>query len=172
MAKWEKTNPPWERQEEESSQAFEAFISYRDLGAERNLRAVTQKLHKSLTIIGRWSRDWNWVERARIWDNELDRQAKAEAAKEVRKMRERQTKTAMLMQKKAIEALDKLDVSELSPKEILSFIIEASKLERNNRYEEAEFDTTTGRKVSNEGGSASIASIILEAYKRRKEGDS
>ena len=38
---------PWDRQPDESMQAFEAFATYRDMAYQRSLAAVGWKLHKS-----------------------------------------------------------------------------------------------------------------------------
>ena len=46
------------------------------------------------------------VERARAYDNDLERQERAEAAKDLKEARKRQRKTGYFMQKKATEALD------------------------------------------------------------------
>lgn len=51
---------PWERQEGESSKAFEAFVIYRDMGAKRTFTAVADTLHKSCTLIRRWKEQWDW----------------------------------------------------------------------------------------------------------------
>ncbi len=40
---------PWDRQPNESPQAFEAFATYRDMAYQRSLAAVGWKLHKSKT---------------------------------------------------------------------------------------------------------------------------
>jgi hypothetical protein len=45
---------------------------YFELGADRSLAAVGQKLGKSTTILSRWSTRWQWVSRAAIYDRELD----------------------------------------------------------------------------------------------------
>lgn len=159
----------WDRQQGESPQAYEAFATYRDMGAERSIRAVTQKLLKSYTIIARWSRTWNWVERAREWDNELARRAKAEAVKKVKDMTGRHINIAMQLQKKALEALSSLDVEEMSPKDIKEFIKAATELERANRLAEAELDKE-GRSTGGGDAPHSLADAIMEAYSRRKEG--
>src|SRR5712691_12687320 len=62
----------WDPQPGESAQAFAAFVEYRDLGPERSIDAVVQKLDKSRTLIGRWSGRWRWVKRARAYDAHLD----------------------------------------------------------------------------------------------------
>ena len=74
MAKWSKSEKPWERQQGESAQAFEAFSAYLELGPDRSIRAVGQKLDKSRQQIGKWSSRWRWQERIRAYDNELLRQ--------------------------------------------------------------------------------------------------
>ena len=62
---------PWEQQPGESAKAFEAFAIYRDMGVERSVRKVTQRLNKSLTLIGKWSSRYNWPERARAYDRDV-----------------------------------------------------------------------------------------------------
>lgn len=64
----------WDRREAESPEAFEAFRAYRDLGVGRSIRKVAEQLDKSRQLVGRWSADHDWVERAGAWDLEQDRQ--------------------------------------------------------------------------------------------------
>ena len=54
---------PFEQQPKESDKAFAAFALYLSMGPERSIQAVSRKLSKSHTIIGRWSGRWRWVER-------------------------------------------------------------------------------------------------------------
>lgn len=65
------TQLEWERQSGESEKAYEAFRSYRDMGASRSLEAVAQKLHKSKTILGRWSSKFHWVKRCEAYDRHI-----------------------------------------------------------------------------------------------------
>ena len=132
MSKYSNTKP-WERQKGESVQAFEAFSIYLEMGAERSLRAVTQKLLKSYTLIGRWSRTYKWVDRAAAYDTELQRQAYDAAVRRTRKMIERNIRTALKMQEKALLALEKLNPADLSPRDILSMLRDALKLEWESR---------------------------------------
>jgi hypothetical protein len=66
-----------------SPERKEAFALYRDMGPERNLRGVCQKLDKSLTLIGGWSTQDDWVMRCALYDADCDRQ-KQEAMREER----------------------------------------------------------------------------------------
>lgn len=58
----------WERQETESSKAFQAFCVYRDFGAGRTLAKVAEKLRKSYDLIRRWLKNYFWQNRADAWD--------------------------------------------------------------------------------------------------------
>ena len=60
---------PWDRQAGESSKAYEAFVTYRDLGAERSIRRVAEALSKSVPLMGRWSSAHGWPARAAAWDS-------------------------------------------------------------------------------------------------------
>lgn len=160
MPKW--TDKPWERQKGESEKAFEAFAVYRDMGEKRTLTAVAEKLQKSGSLIRRWKDRWDWVERVRAYDNGLEKEARAKAIKDRKDMSDRHIKIAMQLQKKALEALNGLEVEAMSPKDIKEFIKMATDLERLNRTLEEE---------SSKGGetSTSLADAVIAAYQKRKE---
>ena len=166
MAKWSKSEKSWERQPKETAQAFEAFDLYCKMGADRSLRRVAQELSKSETLIKRWSSNWSWQKRSRDYDNELKRQELEEQRKAVKKMQERQIQTAMLLQKKAVKALDKLQIEDLAPKDILRFISEGAKLERQVRLDST---TVAAGEAGDASASGSLADTIIPAYKRRME---
>jgi hypothetical protein len=140
MPKSKEADAPWEQQPGESTKAFEAFATYRDLGAKRSTARVAQKLGKSKTLTDRWSSQWMWVERVRAYDRDLDKQAREQAVKDVRSMTNRHIRIAMSIQAKAVSALEELDTKKLSPKLMLDFIDKATKLESHNRLSEAGYD--------------------------------
>lgn len=91
---------PWERQPRETDPAFEAFRTYRDMGASRSLSKVARQLGKSETLIHRWSSEHSWVVRVHAYDANLDR----EHIIEIRELRRRAAKrnataAALAMQK-------------------------------------------------------------------------
>ena len=141
MARNSIAEKPWERQKGESSQAFEAFSLYLKMGEKRSLRSLAQRLGKSSALMNRWSSRWNWQERLRAYENDLRRQEIEADRKDRKAMRERQIKTAMLMQKKADEALDKIKPEELTPRAILEYIKAGAELERLNRVIEDDTDS-------------------------------
>lgn len=161
----------WDRQKSESQQAYEAFVTYRDLGAERSTSKVARRLSKSTTLMNRWSSAHGWVERARQYDNYLDGEARREAVKKVREMTSRQIKIALKLQKKATKALAALDITAMSPKDIKEFIKTATELERTNRLDEVQFDKAAHDRGSEAENKTSLADTIMEAYARRTKGD-
>lgn len=124
---------PWERQENESDVAFEAFKTYRDMGAERSLASVGKKLGKSQTLMERWSSNHSWVDRARSWDDEQDRILRNEQIKDIKRMRQRHADLAVEMLAKALEGLKRLDPEELNAVSIGRLVEVASKLEQKSR---------------------------------------
>lgn len=163
MARSANSEKSWERQPKETIQAYEAFNLYLKMGEKRNVRKVAQELDKSLTLIGRWSSTWHWKQRSADYDADLRRIEYDETKKAIRKMQERQIQTAMLLQKKAVQALDKLDIENLSPQDILRFIAEGAKLEKATRQENA---PTTAKEAG-----ISLADTIISAYQKRKDGE-
>lgn len=131
------TPEPWERRENETTKAYEAFCIYRDMGRERSLSKVAEKQQKSGSLIGRWSRENDWVERAAKWDDEQDRIereiAQKEQAKAIKDMRKRHADLGQAMLIKAARALAKIPDDEIKPGDISRMVDVASKLERISR---------------------------------------
>ncbi len=158
MGKW--ADKPWERQEGESDKAYEAFATYRDMGSERTVTAVANKLSKSRQLIERWKGKYNWSERVRLYDNELEKQAFAKAVRERKNMNDRHIKIAMQMQKKALEALQVMSADDMSPRDIKDFIKIATELERLNRTLEEESGKDKKEDKENEVVNDWIAGLI------------
>lgn len=127
------TPAPWERQEKENPKPYEAFCIYRDMGTQRSLSKVAEKLQKSGSLIGRWSRTYNWTERAAAWDDEQDRIARLEQNKEITRMRKRHADLASAMLVKAARALQRIPDDEIKAGEVSRMVDIGSKLERISR---------------------------------------
>ena len=54
---------PFEQQPKESAKAFAAFKTYLELGPQRSLVLVADRVGKSKTIVERWSRRFDWPAR-------------------------------------------------------------------------------------------------------------
>jgi hypothetical protein len=79
---------PWDRQPNESPKAFEAFAIYRDMACQRSLAAAGWKLHKSRSLLSRWSAAHGWVKRVAAWDAWNDRESRKELEQERRRARQ------------------------------------------------------------------------------------
>lgn len=121
---------PWERLSGESAKAFEAFVVYRDAGADRSLAKVAQQLGKSTTLIERWSARDSWVLRAESWDVEQDRIWRAQQIASRREIGRRHLRIANAMQQRLVDGLAKLDVSKMSPRDISTWLEVSSKVQR------------------------------------------
>lgn len=128
-----KNNEPWERQEGESTKAFEAFCIYRDMGIQRSIRQVAKKLNKSDTLMARWSGNYNWVERAAQWDSEQDRVARQQQLDDIKKMRKRHADLAQSMLIKAARALTRIPDDEIKAGDVTRMLDIATKVERISR---------------------------------------
>ena len=124
---------PWERQLNESPQAFEAFAAYRDMGAARSTAKVSRQLCKSVSLMNRWSSEHDWVKRVAAWDAEKDRAAREAQIKDIVEMRQRHATTAKNMMNLADIALKHIKPEEVTVNEISRLVDSASKLERISR---------------------------------------
>lgn len=99
----------WDRQSGESAPAYEAFLTYRDLGYARSTAATAQKLGKSKTLMDRWSGQWNWVARTEAWDSMPSAklvEAYEEMATRVAEQHERVATKLMARLEQHLDALD------------------------------------------------------------------
>ena len=154
----------WERQPEESVQAYEAFKIYRDLGLKRSNQEVCQQLSKSRQLISRWKAIYHWDDRVMAYDKALEQEAHRQAVKNLKDMTNRHIEISLRLQDKALEALNVLNIKDISPKDIREFIKMATELERQNRAFEME------NRAKNQG-STSLVDTIIAAYQKRKEED-
>lgn len=127
------TPDPWERRDGESAKAYEAFCVYRDLGTQRSIRSVCQKLDKSRQLLSTWSAKYEWVSRCAAWDAEQDRIARQAQIDEIKKMRKRHADLASAMLIKAARALQRIPDDEIKAGDISRMVDTASKLERISR---------------------------------------
>jgi len=130
----------WERHKEEnSSKEYAAFCIYRDLGPNRSLEKVRRSgVKTTLRWLQHWSAKYNWVERARAYDDYLERRKREEKEKAILDMAERHAKLAMAFQQRVAQRLQEIDPSELSPADMAKWLDIATKLERLSRGEPTE----------------------------------
>jgi hypothetical protein len=132
---------PWERQPGEGPKPWQAFEMYLAMGPQRGLREVARQLHKSLTIVGRWSGQWHWIERVAEWEQEQHRHTLAELDDARRDMVVRHarissailTKVAQRVIGDETSGIPALDPAELSAADVGRLLDIAVKNERLSR---------------------------------------
>jgi hypothetical protein len=101
----------------ESPQALEAWTAYCNMGADRSLVAVGQKLGKSKALMERWSKRHDWVVRSITHDqaiaDEDARRDQVERLADLAKRRSERLAIASAMRLKAAGALQKLTIDQL-----------------------------------------------------------
>jgi len=126
---------PWERQDDESSQAFEAFVAYRDMEADRSLVLAARKIGKHPSMLARWSSQWRWVQRVAAYERFMDAQRVRVQVYERRKMNDRHASMSMLVQQRVLDRIKNLKPEELSPSECVRWLEAAVRIERMARGE-------------------------------------
>jgi hypothetical protein len=100
---------PWDRRDDESPQAFEAFVVYRNLGPARSIANAASELRKSKSTLAPWCRQYDWVDRCSAWDRYSDQQQQRrdelERQEGRRLMHEDHAKAGKRMWKLAADAL-------------------------------------------------------------------
>ena len=165
MARCRIEKKPWERQDGETPKAFEAFSVYLELGTIRSVRAAAQKCSKNASLFMRWSAANKWVERAAAHDEELRRQAFEKRKQETRNMQTRQLQTAIIIQKKALEAINKMPIESMKPQDALRFFMEASRIEKELRSD-MEFTEASVREETVDRPPQTEVEAMLDELKR------
>ena len=133
----------WERQKKESTVKYEAFVVYRDLGHEpegtpkqkRTYTNTAKILGKNIRLIQRWAQEGNWKERAREYDNALQKISLQAKRDEIKKMQKLHMQYGMALIKKALQALGQMPEEDLSPRNVLDYIVQGIQIEKAARAE-------------------------------------
>jgi hypothetical protein len=130
---WEGGLEPWDRQANETSLAYAAFCVYRDMGVTRSRMRTARQLGRVVRVIEEWTEKHNWLERAQKYDDYLAHQARVVNEKAILEMQKRHAGFAVQLQRKALEKLKILELDDMSPGDLLQFIMQGAKLERQAR---------------------------------------
>lgn len=116
---------PWEKQDNESPQSFEAFSTYRNMGPERSLSKLAKEIGKSAGLMARWSAKYDWQKRIEAWDRHLDTQTQEELVLERKQTARRHLMISAHLQEAVLERLigshrvAKLDLSKLTASDLV-----------------------------------------------------
>jgi hypothetical protein len=127
----------WEKLSGESSLAFSAFCSFRDLGAERNIRKAVEnteqdvgKRWKRYRVWLNWSTQYRWKERAADYDKYIERLKQTELRKTIEAQGEMHRQVTGKMLDVVSKKLDTMNPAELSQSAVTEWVQTAIKAER------------------------------------------
>ena len=126
----------WERQDDESDAAWQAFTIYRDLGLNRTYAATAANCRKHTSLVQRWFLTRSWKARTFAWDRELDR-TRIDAHKQgLREMELRHSEVASDLIARVGERLGqltKIDMAQMAPRDLALWFKMAVEIERMSR---------------------------------------
>jgi hypothetical protein len=120
----------WDKRDGESEPAYDAFRCYRDQPrGERSLRKTAAELAKSMSLVTKWSRKQDWVDRVAAWDEHLDAITDKKLEESLLATRKRHRRVAERMIEKALERLEQMHLTEMSAGDVIRMISEGVKIE-------------------------------------------
>jgi hypothetical protein len=156
---------PWEQQPGESNRWYARFERFRLAGPSRSLLGAVNSERQqdgkrsTRSVPQAWAKaaqQWRWRERAEAWDAHERCQARAAHAQEIEEMNRRHVQEARGLQSAAIGRLKSLNLEQLSPAEVLRFLVAAAKLERTALGEP---ETIEEQRLTGAGGGAVIFTL-------------
>lgn len=120
----------WQRQAEETSTAFEAFVLFRDMASPRSIKQVAEILSKGRSTLDEWAQKYRWNDRCRLWDNEVDKRTSNAQIAEIKAMKRRHAKVAFELQSAAHLALTQLVAKLKAAKENSKTLVSPEQMSR------------------------------------------
>jgi hypothetical protein len=150
---------PWERMPGETSKQFYAFTVYRDMGVNRSLVKVRDKLDKEPgyeKLLGRWSSANKWVWRCQEWDSYQDDEMLARVEAHRHKMADKHNTyidtILNVLGERLNQIIDDREWRNLSPAETIKMtelMIKLNRLENGLPTENVRQETHGTMKVAN-----------------------
>ena len=144
----------WERLAGETSFAFAAFCTYRDLGPERNIRKAVDtaekdegKREKRYRVWRNWSTAYRWRERSADYDRYLEKLKQGELRKTIEAQGEKHREVTGKMLDVVSKKLDIMNPEELTQGNLTEWVSTAIKAER----EAAGLVTSNGKAEPKQG---------------------
>lgn len=148
---------PWDRLPNERSKAYHLFCRFRDLGPTRSLGKLAHiqdsdsKRVASLANLKSYSRKYEWVERARSYDDYRAEKERIDNEQHILEMNRRQAKDGRFFQHIAVKSLKKSEPDKLSPTEadrLFSTGVKTERLARGAETETVNVGVSTDVKVA------------------------
>jgi len=127
----------WERLQGETSAAFAAFCSYRDLGCERNIRKAVESVEKDVAVQAKkyrvwrnWAALYRWRERVADYDKYIERLKQTEMRKTIEAQGEKHREVTQKMLDMVSKKLDTMNPAELTQGNLTEWVQTAIRAER------------------------------------------
>jgi hypothetical protein len=127
----------WERLAGETSAAFSAFRSFRDLGSERNIRRAVEAVETDVVVQSKkyrvwrnWSTLFRWRERAADYDRYVEKLKQAELRKTIEAQGEKHREVTGKMLDVVSKKLDTMNPAELTQTAVTEWVQTAIRAER------------------------------------------
>ena len=127
----------WERLAGETPLAYAAFCSFRDLGAERNIRKAVEVSEKDkarqvkrYNVFRNWSTQYRWRERAADYDRHIEKLQQGELRKTIEAQGEMHRQVTGKMLEVVNKKLDTMNPAELTQGNVTEWVQTAIRAER------------------------------------------
>jgi hypothetical protein len=150
-------NEPWDRLPNERSKAYHLFCMYRDLGPTRTLERLARvedsnsKRVATRANLKVYSRKYDWVARARSYDDYLAEKERIDNEQLILEMNRRQAEDGRFFQHIAVKSLNKRESDKLSPTEadrLFNTGVKTERLARGAQTEAVNVEVSTNVKVA------------------------
>jgi hypothetical protein len=129
---------PWDRRPAETPRAYQMFCVYKDMGPRRSIRVLAAREPMAhVAQLFKWSRTYDWVDRAGSWDDFLLREEQKDQLEAAKAMRRRHAELGRSLLDTCIEAARQVNTEKLAanPRDLATLTDLAVKLERQARTE-------------------------------------
>lgn len=120
----------WLQQPGESQRNYGLFTMYRDHGRLRTVAGIASMSPLTYAVCARIARFNKWAERAGLFDAEQDRITAIRLQSLREEMAKTHAKAAQALMKKALERLELLDITSISPHALVLMLDTAARIER------------------------------------------
>lgn len=120
---------PWEKQPDESPQAYMAWLAYRDMGAGRSLARLADEQGKTKSWAEDLSRRHRWQARLDAWLLNEERERAVARHEAIREAERENAIAGRALKGKGLRALQELPADKIAPQDIPKFIGEGIRIE-------------------------------------------
>lgn len=131
-AQEDEAREPWDRRPHESPRGYQTFRRFRDLGPLRQLDPlIDEDAGIRLETLRRWHKRFDWLDRARAWDDKVHRLDDERRLEDIRQMHDRHQRAGRLAMARALAALQNTQPEDIPPYAAARLLELGARLERD-----------------------------------------